>query len=177
MNSLLLAPHADDETLFAAYTILRERPDVVVCFRAPRDGRAQEIREQETAAAMGFLGAEWEQWPYSEGRELPRDFLDLLVRRAGEYERCYAPAVEGGGHDEHNAVGRAAVAAFGPDRVGGYLTYTRDGGRSKWGDLVEPEPGWIALKLEALACYRSQIEREATRSWFYDLLDLREWSA
>jgi hypothetical protein len=31
---LLLAPHNDDETLFAAYTCLRERPKVVVILRS-----------------------------------------------------------------------------------------------------------------------------------------------
>lgn len=29
--NLLFAPHADDETLFAAYTVLRFSPHVIIC--------------------------------------------------------------------------------------------------------------------------------------------------
>ena len=32
VTNLLLAPHADDETLFACYTLLRHRPLVLLCF-------------------------------------------------------------------------------------------------------------------------------------------------
>ncbi len=44
MTKILLTPHADDETLFAAYTLLREKPLVVLCFTgAPRHG-AYDVR-------------------------------------------------------------------------------------------------------------------------------------
>lgn len=176
MRSLLLAPHSDDETLFASYLILRHKPTVTVCLRSP--GELGVSRFRETRAAMRILGdPEVETWPYRETQPLPRDFYELLFRRAEEYDHCFAPAVEEGGHEHHNEVGRLALAVFGEHRVTRYLTYTRHGGRSREGTLVEPEPEWVALKLAALACYRSQIDDPATRPWFYDLVDLREWVA
>lgn len=184
MTALLLAPHADDETLFAAYTLMRYRPHVVVCLKAgDRSGRETE----EAIAELGLdpyghiddaePGAGLEQWPYAEERPIPNDLLELLWTRRDEYDRVFAPAVEEGGHEQHNEIGRIAVTVFGVGRVTGYLTYTRAGGRSTWGTLVEPTTDWIAMKLRALSCYQSQIDRDATRPWFYDQLDLREWVA
>lgn len=171
MTALLLAPHADDETLFAAFTCMHFRPLIVICFDA-----ADPVRRLESGLAAQTLGCELEQWVYSEDRLLPRDFFELLLRRDEHthFDRVFAPAVEDDGHEQHNAVGRTARAVFG-SRVTGYLTYTRSGGRSTNGDLVATTPEMIRRKLAALACYQSQIDRPATRPWFYEQLDMREW--
>jgi hypothetical protein len=59
----LFAPHNDDEALFAAYTVQRERPRVVVCFPSYGDYGDAGVRELESRAAVRELGAgPVEQW-------------------------------------------------------------------------------------------------------------------
>lgn len=168
----------DDAELFAAFSCLRYRPDVVVCLRSyveeARYGVTAETREAETAAALEILGCSWEQWPYRDDRPIPGDFFDLLMTRRDDYDRVFAPAVEDGGHEHHSKIGQVAEAVFG-DRVVSYLTYTRHGGRSRDGVEVVPEPGWIAKKSRALACYRSQIALPDMAPHFVG--ELREWYA
>jgi hypothetical protein len=52
-----------------------------------------------------------------------------------------------------------ALDAFGPERYTGYLTYLRWGGKDNSGDAVPFEPEWPLRKFQALACYKSQLER------------------
>lgn len=178
MTSVFLAPHNDDETLFAAYTLLRERPRVFVVFRSAKQeavGITWAERESETDAALQILGCAYSQWEYPDdvlASEL-RPFLEeRLGRLAKTHETCFAPAVEEGGHEQHNLVGEAALAAFGASRVRPYLTYRRGYGKTV-GDEVVPEPAEVAKKLRALACYESQIREPSCRPWFVG--DLREY--
>lgn len=181
---VLLAPHHDDETLFAAFQILRVKPLVIICTRAlvqeqrgytfQRDGETLPItplqRELETAAAMDVLGVEWEQWdiPDNQGGTM-HPLRNKIEALAADYYHCIAPAFEPGGHDDHNLVAAYANVAFESDednRLTRYLTYTRSHGRSTGGQRVEFEPGWPALKMRALACYESQIQHPSTRDHF-----------
>ena len=182
MTALLLSPHNDDEVLFASYLCLRYHPHVIVCLRSgvqERYGVYASEREEETEEAMRHLGCTWEQWPYQDqsfdhfrGIGALRGGFEAL---AGQYDHCFAPAVELEGHEQHNLIGQLAREVFG-DRITHYLTYTRDGGRSRDGVPNEPdEPEWIAAKMQALACYRSQLRVHNCRPWFYEQLDLREW--
>lgn len=171
-SSLLFAPHGDDECLFAAYTLLRERPYVVVVLDCGGD------RDDETDRALEVLGVDsWERWPYPE--DAP-DWaaVENAMRLADERlqpARVFAPAVELGGHDHHNHVGHLAERVFG-DRVTSYLTYERGMGRSRSAVESRYEPGWPDLKAAALQCYRSQIADPATAPWFADG-EIREWYA
>jgi LmbE family N-acetylglucosaminyl deacetylase len=181
VSALLLAPHADDETLFASYLILRHKPDVLVCSRS-RDEEEATLREAELAEAMAILDAPYRVWPYTslDRRTIIADLSAWLPKNdpTYRYSHVFAPAVEQGGHDEHNGVGQAALDVFGSERVTPYLTYAPRGQRSREGvEVIPADPSWIALKLRALACYRSQIEDPKTRPWFFELLDLREWVA
>lgn len=182
MIDLFLAPHNDDETLFGAFTLLRRRPHVIVCLRSrvqERYGITATQRERETDAAMQLLGCNWEQWNI---RDINADAQDLIqhLRRfdPGAVHRdvhVFAPAIEEGGHHDHNLVGEVARYVFGPERVTHYLTYTRHGGKSEIGAEVYYEPAWVTLKLRALACYRSQIETAAAGCTPHFIRDQREW--
>lgn len=166
---LFLSPHNDDECLFGAYTLLRERPGVVVVFRSERQGAlgvSAAVREAETDAAMGVLGCVWEQWPF--GDLLPQwHRVEKRLLRL-DPERVWAPWPEPNGHEQHNFVGEVAGRLW-PGRVTFYTTYT-PAGRSV-GRPVSFEPGWPELKREALACYRSQIELDSTAAHFVRPLD------
>ena len=159
--NLLLSPHHDDETLFAAYTLLRHRPHVVVCFDGgPRYGMPK-VRKAETAAAMGILGCTWEPL-YGQG-----DLAGALKRF--DPVRVFAPLPESRGNFEHNLAGTVAADLW-PDRVTYYTTYTPEG-RTTLGEPVLVEDGWEALKRQALDCYRSQIAHPGTRPHFFRPLD------
>lgn len=178
---LLLAPHNDDEVLFACWTLLREQPRVVVCLRAADD---YERREAETVRAMDILGCEWTQSPIRAGGRPDWEQVEMYLNgyaNADPYAdhfgdlHVWAPAWEPKGHDEHNAIADMAVRVFGAENVTHYLTYQRGSGHSQSEHEVPYEPAWLALKLRALACYESQIADETTRPWFGELLEMREW--
>lgn len=182
MKTILLAPHADDETLFAAWTVLRHRPDVAVVL-APKETE----RFDEAACAVALLGADLCWLPFTEHRPDWDGVAGCFDELAARYDRCYAPSFdfEANGHVEgveprlgwgvfqHDMVGKLAKRVFG-ERTVAYCTYTRWGGRQV-GVEVAFEPEWLSVKLRAMACYASQHVNEATRSWFI-APDLREWT-
>lgn len=171
MTSVLLAPHNDDAELFAAFTCLREKPDVYVCLRSQRQGADSYFtREHETRAAMEILGCGWTQWTYSDADPDWDEMMEQIKTLAANYDHCYAPTPHvsenewdeteppprGFGIVQHDAIGLMAEDAF-DGRVTFYETYTKHGGKTTTGNEVAFEPGWVQLKLRALAEYRSQI--------------------
>lgn len=190
MRTLFLAPHSDDETLFGAFTIIRFKPDVIVCTVDPnREAAAR--RSSETYNAMNELvpGLSVREWSHREGTlDLETVKMDLTVYapprfeplaedvEVGGYDAVFAPFPEPTGHDEHNAVGLAALEVFGPERTAFYATYTRTDGRTQAGEPVPFTADMLARKLRALSMYESQMAPgNGSRSWFIDMLDAREW--
>ena len=183
MTALLLAPHNDDETLFASFLLQRYEPLVVVCLRSQvqedRYGITAAQREYETESALRELGqvehflqlghldreVSWEDVRVS---------LAALANVRQTYSPVIAPAWEDGGHDHHNGIASLAADIWG-GAVLSYTTYTRHGGRTRSSEEVEPQPPWIAAKHRALACYRTQIAEPSCRPWF--LGDVREYVA
>jgi LmbE family N-acetylglucosaminyl deacetylase len=181
--NVFLSPHNDDETLFGAFTILRERPLVVVVFKGhPRSGDPA-LRQWESECAMTMLDRpDFEQWPIEqepEGirlvsspklHELEEAFRALDARE--HPEKVWAPALSPCGNVEHVAVGSVANTVFG-SRVVHYHTY-HGGKKVQSGKPVDFQPKWLEAKHRALACYGSQFGRGA-RVWF--MSDLYEWYA
>jgi len=158
---ILLAPHADDETLFACYTLLREKPLVVLCLPgAPRHG-SPEVRRGELAKAMALLGCSWISLAH-----LP-DLEEALARFSPAH--VFAPLPEDDGNREHNLVGELAARLW-PGDVTFYTTYTSSS-RTTLGYPVPAEPEWPELKRRALACYESQAANRGTREHFLRPLD------
>lgn len=195
MTALLLAPHNDDETLFASFLIQRERPLVVVCFKATKQtwqGVTGATRERETQAALeqlhpGYRADGYEQWhDLDDSDPMTRpSSLRILGRlitaqvEAMHATKIVAPAVEPvGGHPQHDAVGIVAseVAQRFDIPLERYSTYRDGRGRSGHPNLfarLEPAGDEIARKLRALACYESQHGLWATAHHF--LSDQNEW--
>lgn len=184
-SRVFFAPHNDDETLFGAFTILRYQPTVVVCLASYRQEAtyggpvaAGLARTAETGRAMEELGvADWYQWPYSDA-EPDWGSVEAAMRafdRDREPEVVFAPAVEGGGHEQHNAIGELAAKVF-EGRVVSYLTYRRGHLRTQSANPATFKPEWVQKKLRALACYGSQIALRQTEPWFLDDT-LREYLA
>lgn len=165
---LFISPHNDDETLFGAFTLLRERPMVLIVTDSARQkakGITAYERHQESRAALAILGVQMGFLG------IPDDLLELpelqykvlkFIQDFGPFEAIFLPAFESGGNVDHNVVSRICVPGLTPTR---YLTYTA-AGKSRSEKMVPFEPGWPLLKLQALACYRSQIFEPSTRDHF-----------
>jgi LmbE family N-acetylglucosaminyl deacetylase len=179
-STVALSPHNDDLELFASQLLTDYTPYVVVVFRSHVQelrgaGITSRQRERETGLALEWFGIDWEQWPYPDSEPLSQTAAMRIRHLAVEYERCICPAVEEGGHDQHNAVGQVALMAFGHERTIRYLTYRRGEGRSTNGREMQLSPDTIRRKHRALAEHATQIKEPSTRPWFVETL--REWVA
>ena len=158
MFGVVLAPHNDDETLFMAYTVMRNKPLVIIITDGYNQKRMgfevnAEQRRLESIEACRILGA-------------PVVFLgikdteiteDILAERLSglSADIVYAPAIQGG-HKDHDLVSRVAVRLFG-DRVRHYSTYSKEDFFIQEGTKVVPIEAEMLLKNEALNKYVSQI--------------------
>jgi LmbE family N-acetylglucosaminyl deacetylase len=180
---ILLSPHNDDESLFAAHLCIRERPCVIVCLRSHFQesfGITAGQREAESTLALLALGCEWEQWEFPDIAP-PWPLLEERLRgldAACTPETVYAPAYDfaANGHApgeppqqfgvmHHDYVGWLAHAVFG-ERARFYQTYTRWGGPVQEGVRVRLTPEERRLKQLALSAYASQIGLDSTGHHF-----------
>jgi LmbE family N-acetylglucosaminyl deacetylase len=171
---LFLSPHDDDQVLFGSFTLMRERPQVVICLdsyiQAARGNTGCDLyaraRESEWAqAALGVMEPPTQRLGLRD--DSPIDVLREQLRyklapMVGQVDMVFAPAVEDGGHVHHNMIGELAAKLF--PNVTHYMTYTTAGKSA--GVPVPYEPEWLALKLKALACYQSQITLASTAEHF-----------
>ena len=176
---LLLAPHNDDESLFAAFTLLRERPLVLIVTdsfiqpeRGDRGCSALERRQESIAACkilgspVAFLGIRDTELT----EELVAERLSFFKHL--EFERCYAPAIQGG-NAQHDIIGKVAGQIF--NNVTHYTTYTKTELWTKGTIEVIATPKENDLKKKALACYKSQLNLGSTQPHFLAVLNRSEW--
>lgn len=170
MKRVLFSPHSDDETLFAAFTILRYRPHVVICFGSAGDYGSTEERAAESRAAGDILGAaSVSQWDGGDIEARMREY------DAAEHPSLVFAPTTRTSHPDHLAVARAAAAVFG-DRLRTFHTYElRDGVPVKIDSVhrVEYEPEWVLAKLRALSRYETQIRHPRACGFF--LQDMNEY--
>lgn len=157
---LFLSPHFDDETLFGAYSILRHRPRVVVCFPSERDYGDNAIREVETREALNILGgvfhAAWD------GTDLQAKMAEYDAKHRPEI--VFAPSVQTS-HPQHVAVAKAAAAVFG-DRLVRYHTYQGEQRVTDGTEVVPADPAWVNRKARALERYRTQLAHPRAKVFF-----------
>jgi len=160
--AIFISPHNDDETLFGAFTLLRTNPLVVVVYDSYlQEQRGNPVtwqqRRAETVAACEILGvgAIFLGLSDADPGVTAGVIRDKLRGALGDFnEAVFAPAIEPGGHEQHNLV---AAAVEDRRTVCRYLTYERHAGKSTAGHAVPIlTPRWIGKKLRALACYESQ---------------------
>lgn len=176
---LLLAPHNDDETLFAAYVLMRYKPFVVFCLKSfvqekvwDPPGATWQVREEETDEAMDILNCTWMQLSIPDDEpdwdELRESLTTMADTEMPNY--VWAPLPEEGGHAHHNAVGEIAAEIF-DDHVIYYSTYTYDRGRTTTGIKVSGELDDEQLKRHAMSSYKSQATDPRTAVHFTRPLD------
>lgn len=185
MKSILISPHNDDEAIFASFSVLRERPLVVVVFDSyVQENRGFPItatqRRMETRAAMnvlgtrcGFLGFRDDAPPSKE--VLTNAIRELISGRDEGEVKLYAPAFEKDGHAHHNLVAEACAPL---EPVESYLTYTPAGKSVSKRPVSIGDGRWIALKHKALACYESQLTLvPGLGCWPHFMRDMTEYYA
>ena len=164
-KSIALIPHNDDEALYLAYTIMREKPLVIVCtdsyIQEERgDGITAEERIEETKRAMKLAGADVEFLHIPDNNVQRRE----LIIGLGEYllfdpDVIYAPAIEEGGNPTHNKIGSVAETVFDNVKMKHYMTYgSANYTKTKGNELVIPTKKEMKLKSKMLACYPSQMK-------------------
>jgi LmbE family N-acetylglucosaminyl deacetylase len=160
---IFLSPHSDDEILFGAYTIMREKPLVVICTHATMQGDNGYERAMESYRAMKMLGASVMFLGIDEDKlteELLEEKLNPLI---DDETLIYAPEYEVDGNPQHNIV--AIVAKRLDWGTQTYKTYSGLEDRTI-GKEVIPTTKELELKKKAMACYKTQIENPNTAHYF-----------
>jgi LmbE family N-acetylglucosaminyl deacetylase len=161
MTNLFISPHNDDETLFGAVTLMREKPLVVIVTDSwIQFTRGDEItadqRWEETKKAMEILGCPVLRLGIRDDCLDEITLKDKLSRFVG-FEKVYAPAEHVGGNLQHNLIGKVAGEVFG-DKCKRYTSYASPALYIQGTEEVKPTPEEVILKDKALACYESQIK-------------------
>ncbi len=166
---LLLAPHNDDENLFASFTIQREKPLVLICTDGYIQGErgdpiTAEQRREESQKAADLLGYDVEFLGIKDTELSYDNLMEALKPYKLKAIKVYAPAVQGG-NKQHDLVSEVADKVFG-HRVTHYTTYTPTELWTKGNIEIKPTEAEIELKNKALDCYVSQINLNATAPHF-----------
>lgn len=155
---LFIAPHNDDETLFGAYTIIREKPLVVVVtdswiqFNRGEKCTADE-RWEETVSAMAILGAP----VYRIGLRDDIVYEDLIKYELSKFrgfDEVFAPAIQGG-NIHHDEIAKVAKEIW--PNVTQYTTYTKTELWTSGNREIVPTEYEKEIKNRALQCYKSQL--------------------
>ena len=165
---IFLSPHNDDETLFGAYTIMREKPLVIIVTDSYiQQERGDEAttgeRIEETKKAMKLAGAEVE-FLHIPDKDFTLAGLEELLWKYGRPSIVYAPAFEEGGNYIHNSVGQIARLVLG--NVKHYNTYVSGNDKTKGSELIIPTEEEKELKKKMLACYTSQLKIPTCANFF-----------
>jgi LmbE family N-acetylglucosaminyl deacetylase len=166
---LLLSPHNDDECLFAAYTLMREKPLVVIVTDSDlqlAEGVTAQQRREESRRACELLGVPVVFLGLKDGT-LEQQKADLMRRlepfASQPWAQVYAPAIQGG-HKDHDALGEVVTSMF--SSVSYYATYAVGECFTPAGREIAPTPNEIELKNRGLDCYASQIRLARAQSRF-----------
>lgn len=165
---IFVSPHNDDECLFGAFTLMRNKPLVIIVtdsyIQEKRgDGITSRQRREETINAMIKLGC-----PVA-FLNIPDDKIteELVIKKLEQFKDCFAyiPCVYDNGHPHHNIVGEAGMKVF--KNFKKYHTYKQGHNLREEGKVVDHTEEEMTLKLQALECYKSQINLGATKPYFY----------
>ena len=170
MKSILLIPHNDDEVLFCAYTIMREKPNVIVI----TDSYVQQKRglkfsafdrRMETKRAMDLVGVPVKFSGVRDDEASNQNIREALkiIRENYNPELVYAPMVEGG-NAIHDMVGEEATLVF--KNVEYYSTYTKTRAYPEADIEIKPTEAERELKLEMLECYDTQKNLSSVKLYF-----------
>jgi len=153
VDKILWVPHNDDEALFCAYTIIREKPLVIVCFDSYiQEWTTWQERRKESQRAMKILGAEVDFLGLSDKEDTREDLIEAMKDYTAD--RMWACT---GSNKHHEWLGDVARGLWPSCII--CSTYSGDDLHVKTPWVLHPSPEEIRLKNEALNCYKSQLEK------------------
>lgn len=175
MNKIFIAPHNDDEALFGAFTIQRERPLVLIVtdgeIHRQRYGIAIETRRAESVEACKILEAPVAFLGFKDSELKDQEFELWDQLRYFKPEKVWAPAPLENGNPDHNLIGKVCLELWGkaanterekrgekPVELILYDTYRRDSLEPRGDVEIRPTEEEIAVKHSALALYKSQMQ-------------------
>jgi LmbE family N-acetylglucosaminyl deacetylase len=180
---LFISPHNDDAVLFGAFTLMRDRPVVMTVLDSYvqlRRGHAEADvflrRAEDIAAITGVLNRPVLFGGVSDDQPLEKmaEEIRQVFREVGPVQEAWLPLWEDGGHDHHNLVATIGRQEFAVHNIHWYLTYTA-AGKSTGGVRVMCSGQMVRKKLEALACYKSQLDIDALGCYPHFLRDQTEY--
>lgn len=149
--NILFAPHNDDEALFASYTILREKPLVVICFDSyVQDWVDWKTRRRESEEAVKILGSKVVFLGLNDKTATKSDLKKALKKF--KPDKVWAAT---GSHKHHKWLGEVATELFPQCRL--YSTYEGNNYLVETNWEILPDETEILLKNSALSCYKSQL--------------------
>lgn len=172
-----IAPHNDDESLFGAYTLMREKPTVIVVtdsYIQPERGDkgcTAEIRRQETIDAMALIGCPVVFLGIKD-TELTEENLRARLRPFNPYA-AYIPALQGG-NAQHDLVSIVCSSLWG-EKCEHYCTYTKTELYTTGAIEIKPTEEEMVIKDQMLICYKSQWELRSTLPHFQAVRRKSEW--
>lgn len=178
---LFVSPHNDDAVLFGAFTLQREKPlvltvfDSAVQFQRGHVECAAHRRRGEDIDAMKILGCQI---------QFAGVFDDIATRElVARALRCWHPTevwlpavLLQVGNEQHNLVGQIGSEVYAGAKIHRYLTYTQYG-KCVTTARVPCTGLMVRKKLQALACYQSQLEIDALGCWQHFIRDQNEYMA
>ena len=159
---LLLSTHNDDSELFVAFTILREKPHVIVVTDSwvqfnRGDDVTSDQRWAETIAASDILGYPALRLGLRDDTVTEEQIEEALRKYTDvPWDTVYAPALQNG-NIHHDMVSRVADKLFG-DKVVQYTTYTKTVLWTVGNKEVVPTQEEKELKVKAMMCHQSQMK-------------------
>lgn len=173
---LFISPHNDDEVLFGAYTLLREKPLVLMVTDSyiqfnRGDGITAEQRRKETIEALKILGCPV-LFVGLRDDTLNEDKLRVLFKNFIGFEKVYTPAIHENGNPHHNMIGKVAKEFF---DVTAYTSYSKTNLWINGSVEIKPTQIEIDIKNFALDCYKSQLNLASTAPHFAAVRGKSEW--
>lgn len=178
-NSLAIFPHNDDEVLFFAYSLMREKPLVLLItdsFIQPNRGEkgcSAAERRQETIEACKLLGCPV-VFAGLRDDSLDKCQIEGVLQRFHGFDKVFAPAIQGG-NAQHDLIGEA-VKKWRPDTIQ-YTTYTKTELWTTGRTEIVPTEAENELKIKAMGCYPSQLNLGSTRPHFNAVINRSEFYA
>lgn len=182
--NLLISPHDDDQNLFACFTLMREKPLVVVCLDSyiqPKRGEIgcshneRAVESLRAAILIGHLVTRLglpDDEPLEDLRASLREYLGgSFYTDPTHFDKVYIPAYHDGGNIHHNLVAEVTREVF-PNAIQ-YPTYISTDLMVKGNIEIVPTQEEIELKNKALACHKSQVR--INRPHFEAVYGKSEW--
>jgi len=175
--NIFLSPHNDDESLFGAFSIMRDNCYVIIItdsFIQTKRGDAScsaDERWGETCRACDILGCPVLRLGLPDDTVTELDMENALARFVEFADKVYAPAIQGG-NLHHDMVNRVAHKLF-PGKILEYTTYTKSVLYTVGNKEIIPTPEELNKKHQALACYKSQLR--INQPHFDAVFGMTEW--